>query len=82
MKLTTWDLKVVQAATTAWAKQVSLGGQVEKLENVLHFVQKKRKKKRNKLRKEKKREEKRAKKQANSQIAQIEFLVGRLSPIK
>ena len=28
LELTAWDLKVIQEATTAWAKRASLGGQV------------------------------------------------------
>ena len=82
------DLKAIQEATTARAKRASLAGQVAQKSGTIKVSEcralcSKRKEKEEELaRKKKEREEKRAEKQANSQLAQIEFLIGGVPTIE
>ena len=82
LELIARDLKAIQEATTARAKRASLGGQVAqkggtiKVSECRALCSKRKEKEEEQTRKKKEREEKRAEKQANSQLAQIEFLVG------
>ena len=79
---------MIQEATTARAKQASLGGQVAqkggtiKFSECREFCSKRKEKEEEQARKRKEREEKRAEKQANSQLAQIEFLIGGVPPVE
>ena len=82
MELTAQDLIAIQEATTARAKRASLGGQVAqkggtiKVSECRALCSKRKEKEEEQAQKKKEREEKRVEKQANSQLAQIEFLVG------
>ena len=88
MELTARDLKAIQEATTARAKRASLGGQVAqkggtiKVSECRELCSKRKEKEEEQVRKRKEREEKRAEKQANSQLAQIEFLIGGVPPVE
>ena len=81
LKLIAWDLKAIQEAIIAQAKRASLGREVAQKDRTIKVSEcyalylEKKKKRKSRLRK-KRGEEKRAEKQANSQLAQIEFLVG------
>ena len=82
LELTARDLKAIQEATTAREKRASLGGQVAqkggtiKVSECCALCSKRKEKEEEQARKKKEREEKRAEKQANSQLAQLEFLIG------
>ncbi len=81
MEFTARDLTAIQEATTARAKQTSLGGRVAqkggtiKVSECHALCSKTKEKEEDKARKKKEREEKRAEKRTNSQLAQIKFLV-------
>ena len=80
--MTARDFKAIQVATTARAKWASLGGQVAqkggttKVSECRALGSKRKEKEEEQARKKMEREEKRAEKQANSELAQIEFLIG------
>ena len=86
--MTAQVLKTIQEATTAQAKQVSLDGQIGQKHEMIKvseygaFCSKRKEKEENQAQKKKEREEKRTKNQVNFQLAQIEFLVGRISPVE
>ena len=88
LELTARDLKAIQEATTARAKRASLGGQVAqkggtiKVSECRALCSKRKEKEEEQARKKKEREEKRAEKQANSQLSQIEFLIGGVPTIE
>ena len=88
MELTAWDLKAIQEVTTARAKRASLGGQVAQKGGTIKFSEcralcsKQKEKEEERAGEQKEREEKRAETQANSQLAQIEFLVGGVPPVE
>ncbi len=88
IEVAAWDLKAIQEATTARAKRASLGGQVAqkggtiKVSECRAICSKRKEKEEEQVREKKEREEKQAETQANSQLAQIEFLVGGVPPVK
>ena len=77
-----WDLNVIQEAITARAKRASLGrqvvqkGEIIKVSECRALCLKRKEKEEEQAREKKEREVKRAEKQVNSQLAQIEFLIG------
>ena len=88
MELTSRDLKAIQAATTARAKRASLGEQIAqkggtmKVSECRALCSKRKEKEEEQAWKKREREEKWADKQANSQLAQIEFLVGEVPSVE
>ena len=81
LELTARDFKAIQDATTARGKRASLVGQVAQKGGMIKASERrelcsKRKEKEEEQAPKKKESEKRAEKQANSQLTQIEFLIG------
>ena len=74
--------------TARGAKRATLGGQVAQKGGTTKFSEcrphcsKRKEKEEEQARESEEREEKRAEKQANFQLAQIEFLIGRVPPVK
>ncbi len=88
LELTARDLKAFQEATSARAKRASLNRKVVQKGGVIKVTEcraipsKRKEEEEEQARKRKEREEKKVEKQRNSQLAQIEFLIGDITSVE